>query len=261
MPVAVDLAPAEVSQTQVLKRLVQLMVQKLVQTGSGQYQKEVWDFQRAWNDYAAVFAKIQPAIATPSDVCVRMGSTVKHFVLIDDGQYGPKTATALYYLVGKPRPPCKASGMAAWYVSNQDKIDALTPPTTYPVDVQEPAASGATQQTANVVDEVEIAQAGGTTAAQLEQAAASVPAATQSGGGAVTNEVQAREGELVTEVVSEEVPDTRYIDISPQSELSFEDTPVIARPRSGRTAAIAFAVGGVTLMGVLGWMALGRRRK
>ena len=69
-----------------------------------------------------------------------------------------------------------------------------------------------------------------------------------------------REGELVTQIVAEEVPDTRHIDISAQSELTFEDTPVLARPRSGRTAAIALAVGGVTLAGVLGYMAYKRRR-
>lgn len=257
---AVELAPTEVSQTQVLKRLVQLMVRQLTLSGSGQYQKEVQDFQRAWNGYAAIFAKVQPSIPTPADVCYRESARVRHFVLTDDGQYGPKSATALYYLVGPPRPPCRASGMAPWYASNQDKIDALTSPTNYPVDVKEPAASGATQQTANVVTDVEIAQAGGTTAAQLEQAAATVPAATQAGGGAVTNEAIAREGELVSQIVAEEVPETRHIDISAQSELTFEDTPVIARARSGRVAAIAFAVGGATLAGVLGWMAFRRRR-
>lgn len=254
MAVAVQLAPAEVSQTQVLKRLVQLMVKQLVLSGSGQFQQQVMDFQRAWNGYAAVFAKVQPAIVTPSDVCYRAGDRVRHFVLDDDGQYGPKTATALYYLVGPPRPPCRASGMAAWYAANHAKIDALVEPTSYPVDVQEPQASGAMQQ-ANVVTDVEIAQAGGTTTQQLVQTAASVPGATQSGGGATTNEEIRRESEIVTSIVSEEVTETRHADIPAESRVSFEDTPVIGRPRSGRTAAIAFAVGGVALLGVLSWAA------
>lgn len=345
MAVAVQLAPVEVSQTQVLKRLVQLMVKQLVLSGSGQFQQQVMDFQKAWNGYAAIFAKVQPSITTPSDVCFRESARVRHFMLVEDGQYGAKSATALYYLVGPPRPPCRASGMAAWYASNHDKIDGLVEPTSYPVDVREPAASGAMQQS-NVVTDVEIAQAGGTTATQLRETvvgADPITYAPQSGGGAATDAAHAVNQDVVQSIIVEDdiahaapnapaektvtirdatvtsavglieskikrivangalptrelhivvygaklpsletvlaklqadtkagkIPqlqpsvdvDLREQSVAPpvQPEEHFEETPVIARPRSGRTAAIAFAVGGAALLGVLGYVAYKRR--
>lgn len=352
MPVAtvpVQLSPDEVSQTQTLKRLVQLMVKQLVLSGSGQFQQQVMDFQKAWNGYAAVFAKVQPSIATPSDVCYRESGRVRHFMLTEDGQYAAKSATALYYLVGPARPPCKASGMAAWYVSNHDRIDALTPPTNYPVDVREQTSGTAAQQQTGTVTDVEIAQAGGTTSQQLREAAVAVADLTQAGGGAATNQAHAVNQDVVQSIVTEpdvahaapDAPATKTVTIRdatvnntvglietkikklvangtlPRRELHIVvygaklpsldtvlaklqadtkagkipylqpavnvdlreqsvappvtpeehieesvDTPVLARPRSGRTAAIAVAVGGAALVGVLGWMAFrGKRRR
>lgn len=112
------LSPVEWGVIQDLLRQSQVMVQAVAQTGSGLFTQEVEDFQKLWNN--------APDTVNKAIRVFQSGGSWFH--LVEDGQYGPNTSRALFYTIGYPKPPRRASGMPQYYAANAAVIDSLIAP-------------------------------------------------------------------------------------------------------------------------------------
>ena len=110
-------------------RAAQTMALRVGETGSGLYLAEVETYQQVWNATRLATqeqARIAGLSATQADRITP--------ILEEDGQFGPHTSATLCVIVGDPCPPQRATGMPVWVAQNHDRIMALVPPGSPPVE-------------------------------------------------------------------------------------------------------------------------------
>lgn len=232
---AQQLTPAELGQLQALTRLGVDMVRTVARTGSGYYVQAVWDFQTAWN---AARGPISHALAA-------LGASGSWFALVDDGQYGPKTATALWTVFsgsGVPQPPRRASGIPAYYTANRSLLEGLVPPETSVAQdiLNEPIPASPPEGAVTVPPEVFEATQNSSGSLVREHIAVSTDGGERPG-------PPPGPPEVVQEVQLEP------LETALASDIDMAETVVVGTPRQGGVPFIALAAGAGVLGGVFWW--------
>jgi hypothetical protein len=225
--------------------LAQAMVMAVARTGSGLYLQEVQDFQRFWNSSLPVTVKQAQAAGVGSSAITQL----KKQVLVEDGQYGPKTSVTLGIIVGNPAPPQRASGMTVWYAQNRTRVDGLSPMETVPIDQITTPTPPMTDPSAGVASMTTSVASGSTVRTTVQDVTS--PAST----------VDPSQPMMSNPVVVQ--PDTSGV-IEPAAHSTSKvmivdmtgpgaDIPILAAPRKGGVPIIAMLAGGATLGGLFWW--------
>lgn len=119
-----QLSPVEVGLVQSRNSAARAMIESVAQTGSGQFNQTVLDYQQVWNSTRA---------ATNAQSQYVLGRNV-WYGLEEDGMFGPQTSGTVALIMGDPPPPRRARDMPIWYARNRDRVTALAPMNTVPVE-------------------------------------------------------------------------------------------------------------------------------
>lgn len=225
---AQQLSPAQLGELQALTSLAVSMVRAVARTGSGFYLQEVHEFQSAWN---GARESVVAALAA-------LGARGSWFELVEDGQYGPQTSTALWMVLdgaGVPQPPRRASGMPVYYASNRSILDGIVPPSTsvapqvLSTPVPAPPQEGAASVPAEVYDAIDNSSG---------QAVSEYVSVTASGEGPAPMPGSGPLEPLETELVTEH---------------SMAETTIVGTPRRGGVPIIAIGAGMLALGASFWW--------
>lgn len=253
-----ELTPAQIGLIQSRNAAAQGMVYAVANTGSGQYLPAVERYQQVWNTARqASIAQLRLVAPDASAALIRQ--------LVEDGQYGPGTASTLHLIIGDPRPPTRASGMPVWFAQNQDRVAQLVPIQVQPVETLiEPVAARPNPMSEQVVD-----QAANSGAMAQEIIGPDVgPSATPDAPAIVA--ASTAPGELIPEVEELQAGPPEVVEFEEErvverpTQYSFEtDIPILATSRRGLYPFVALGVGAAALGGVLYYFTRrggGRRR-
>jgi hypothetical protein len=123
MAAAAQITPSESDMVAEMRGYAQRMIRAVADTGSSAVLPEVLAFQQAFNRNFVIIKSLLAKLGKSSSSYAK---------LVEDGRYGPKTASALFIFISVA-PPTKASDMPVWYARNADMVDGLVPPTPAPV--------------------------------------------------------------------------------------------------------------------------------
>lgn len=249
MAAAIQVSPHENDMVVEMRGYAQRMVRAVAATGSGAATPDVLAFQQAWNRNLPIIKALLQKLKQPTSVAQK---------LVEDGQYGPKTAYALCGIICGPgltsSPPQRASAMPVWATQNLDAINGLTPMAPAPagtvLDAPMPIPSGGGAEEAD-----RALQSSGSTIRDIipvpppEGAPPPGPAVPIS---TTSSYIPTGVPEPVAEVLDAPGPQNP---VATEFEVGFEDDPihiVTARPRN-RVPFLAGLIGAAGLGGLMFW--------